>query len=66
MEKKKDLIEVTCYNTKHTFKTKKEAIQFFEECLDFCDLGSCEAGRYMRIIRGLKEGKRKVSDMEEY
>lgn len=61
MANKKE-IEVTCYGKKQTFKTKKEAIDFFEECLDWCDLGSCEAGRYMTILQQLKQGKTKVSD----
>lgn len=61
MENKKE-IEVTCYGKKRTFKTKKEAIQFYEEGLCYCDPCSSEAGRYMTILQQLKQGKTKVSD----
>ena len=46
-------VTITVYGNKKTFKNKKEAIKYFEECMEYCDPQSSEYARYSNIVTEL-------------
>jgi hypothetical protein len=56
------MVTVTCYGTTQVFKSRKKAIDFFEEGMMWCDPGSSEFSRYANIVMQLKSGMTDVSD----
>lgn len=56
------MVKVTCYGKEMTFKSKKEAIRYFNEGMDFCDPDSSEYERYATIVSKLLSGRNKVTD----
>ena len=56
------MVTVTCYGKKQVFKSRKKAIEFFEEGMMWCDPGSSEFSRYASIVMQLKNGMTDVTD----
>ena len=63
MAKKEDLVQITCYNETRVWK-RKEAIEFYKDCVDWSD--GCERERYQNILIDLLLGKKIATDTEEY
>ena len=58
------MITVICYGTKHEFKTKKAAIDFFTEGTWYCDPNSSECCRYNEIISRILCGETFINSDE--
>ena len=58
------MITVECYGQISVFKSKKDAVNYFEEGIACCDSQSSEAGRYAYIIDQLEQGNKIVSDRD--
>ena len=56
------MVTVTCYGETKVFKSKKKAIEFFEEGMMWCDPNSSEFSRYATIVMKLKCGMTNVDD----
>jgi hypothetical protein len=57
-----NMITTICYGQKETFKTRKAAIESFEEAIDGCDPRSSECSRYVSIVQQLRAGATVASD----
>ena len=55
-------VKVTCYRETKTYKTRKEAIDFYSEGMCCCDPGSSEFERYATIVMQLEAGHMSASD----